>query len=426
MLLTNSTTTMRKALSVIAVLVLCVSCTVVSRYIKYGYADIDDYKIFPYTEINTGDNVFHFKQGNEEAIKKCVIQYAQWKKGDSLLMSLDDFLQKTSTVSFLVIRNDSILFEKYYRGYDRSHISTFFSTSKSVTSLLVGLAVDDGLIKSVHDPISKYIPELNGKAPEYQRLTIEDLLNMRSGLKFDESYSNPFSGMARMYYGTNQLGQLKRMKFAHEPGTVHDYQSASTALLGIAVEKAGGKELGKYLEEKIWIPLGMENRATWSLDDKRHRSTKAYCGLNATAIDLAKIGRLYLNGGQWNGKQIINPAWITATTTPDVENDGYQYQWYSEGVSITSKGSRYFPDSLSAQEAMEKAGKRYQRYKVWQDEQNNNQWRVTAYVDYFTLGIMHQVMYVNPDKKIIVVRLGENDDVSRGYPDFIFRLIEQL
>jgi CubicO group peptidase (beta-lactamase class C family) len=336
-------------------------------------------------------------------------------------VSLDEFLQKTSTVAFLVIRNDSVLFEKYYNGYNRSQIATVFSVSKSITSLLVGLAVDDGYIESVDDPVTKYIPELLDADPHFQKLTVEHLLNMRSGIKYDESYSNPFSAMAKLYYGNNQLGQIKKMKFAHEPGTVHSYQSVSTALLGIIVEKTTGKELGKYLEEKIGIPLGFENKATWSLDDKKHRSTKAYQGLNITAIDLAKIGRLYLNGGNWNGKQIIDSAWITKSTTPDVKNDGYQYQWQSGNIGY---GNNYYPDSVSAKNVADKL-KNQKYYKIWQDKRRNNQWGISIYLNAFcAIGINGQTLYVDPDKKIIIVRLGKSEDLN--YHPIIYNLVKNL
>ena len=270
------------------------SCTSIYREIRYGEPGIDAYKIFPSDTIKPEGVPFHFKEGNKAILNKPILNNDEVKRirtlHDSLPFTLDYFLNKTATTAFLVIRNDSILFEKYYRGYDRARISTIFSISKSITSLLVGMAVDDGSISSIQDPITKYIPELKGKDPKFDRLTLEDLLNMRAGLKFTESYLNPFGRMARHYYGGNQLGKIKKLEFESEPGKKFEYQSVSTALLGIAVENATGISLARYLQEKVWIPMGMENGASWSLDDKRHRVAKAYGGLNTTAIDLAKIG----------------------------------------------------------------------------------------------------------------------------------------
>jgi CubicO group peptidase (beta-lactamase class C family) len=242
---------------------------------------------------------------------------------------------------------------------------------------------------------------------------------MRSGLKFNETYSTPFSSMSRLYYGTNQLRQIKKLKFECEPGTKHKYQSISTAILGIVVENATGRKLGKYLEEKIWIPLGMENRATWSLDDKKQRSAKSFSGLNATAIDLAKIGRLYLNKGCWEGKQIISSQWIEKSTTPNMENDGYQYQWYNLSFMGNFNGQKYFPDSVSVADRMDNL--EFKDYQILQDRSNDNQWWADIYTsNFFALGIMKQVLYVNPEKNIIMVRLGKSDDFE--YPVFMYKM----
>ena len=321
----------KKPLFLVLISIFIQSCTSVYREIRYGEPGLDAYKIFPSDTVKPEGATFHFKEGNKAILNKPILNNEDVKRirnlHDSLPFTLDYFLKKTATTAFLVIRNDSILFERYYRGYDRAKIATVFSISKSITSLLVGLAVDDGSISSVQNPITKYIPALKGRDPKFDHLTLEDLLNMRAGLKFNESYFNPLGLMARHYYGRNQLGKIKKLKFETEPGMKFEYQSVSTALLGIAVENATGISLSRYLQEKVWIPLGMENMASWSLDDKRHRIAKAYGGLNTTAIDLAKIGRLYLRHGNWEGKQIVSDDWVKKSTIPNEQSNGYQYQW---------------------------------------------------------------------------------------------------
>jgi CubicO group peptidase (beta-lactamase class C family) len=381
----------------------------------YKYPDIDNYKQFPYTTVKHGDSTWLFEPGNPHIFDTLLVK-GDSRTRDSVYMPLDEFLKSTRTAAFVVIRNDSVLFENYYNGYERGQLMNVFSVSKSVTSLLIGLAVQDGYIKSVHDPVTNYIPELSGGDERFQRLTIEHLLNMRSGLKFNETYSSRLSKMAKLFYGKDQLGLIKKMKFAHEPGTVYEYQSVSTAILGIALEKATGKELGKYLEEKIWIPLGMEFDATWSLDDEKHRSAKAYQGLNITAIDLAKIGRLYLNGGKWNGKQIIHPEWIKKSITPNVNNDGYQYQWYSSAYWYNSEG-KFFPDTISAKEIVEKS-----EYKYYRFEKMKDQWRIIVYTDAFSaVGYLGQFLYVYPEKNLIMVRIGNMKDCGELFFDRLDR-----
>jgi len=384
------------------------SCTLVYRGIHYGDADIDDSKVFVNYELSKSSNPFSFKQADSTLFDRIIAS-----SKDTLVKRLKDTLTKTTTRAFLVIRNDTILFEHYYRGYKRSDISTFFSVSKSVTSLLVGIAVDEGYISSIDDPVTKYVKELNSADPKFQKLTIRDLLSMRSGLKFDENYSNPFKGMARLYYGTNQLGQIRRMKFECDPGTKHEYQSVSTALMGIVLEKATGMTLAHYFKEKVWSPLRMENSASWSLDDRRHRSTKAYCGLNATAIDLAKIGRLYLNHGRFDGRQIVSESWVQKTFTPDTANSGYQFQWYSiTDFVIDSLGHiMFFPDSLSALSF--KHSKLSNSYSLFSISNRSGRWYIERFTNqFFACGIMQQFLFIDPSKNLIIVRLGDNGDID--------------
>ena len=182
------------------------SCTLLYREVVYFQADITDHKIFPHDSIRMGEQIFRFNEDPQSDLTG--LQFEM--KKDSVV-NLNDILKETRTTAFLVIRNDSVLFENYYHGYDRSRISTFFSVSKSVTSLLVGIAIDEGYIKNANDPVTKYIPELKKRDPLFQKLTIKHLLDMRSGLHYNESYGSPFSHMARLYYATNQLGLLKTM-----------------------------------------------------------------------------------------------------------------------------------------------------------------------------------------------------------------------
>jgi CubicO group peptidase (beta-lactamase class C family) len=352
-----------KILILVIILSISLNSCHVGRAIIWFNANITDHKIFPYTEINTSDKAFQFYESPEAV--PFSLQLNQDQK-----VSLDSYLENsTTTTAFLVIQNDSILFENYYRDYQADDISNIFSASKSITSLLVGIAFDEGLIKSIDEPITNYISELNDAAPEFKKLTIKHLLNMQSGIKFKEAYLNPFAEVTKLYYGENLLKQISKLEFEYQPGEVHKYQSVSTAILGILVEKVSGKELGQYLEEKVWKPMSMEHRATWSVDDNKNRTAKAFCCLNTTARDLAKIGRLYLNSGNWNGVQIVSKSWIEASRTPNTDNDCYQYQWYSRNDNLQKDNSSFY-----------------------------------------ALGILGQYMFVNPENDLIIVRLGEKMD----------------
>jgi hypothetical protein len=209
------------------------------RYATLGSQYFRPQNISP-SEMIPSDSVFHFKKGNEKIFKGRTISLYSKGATDTIKMNFEDYLrEKTTITAFLVIRNDSIfLYEQYFRGYKRDSISKNLSVSKSITSLLTGIAVDEGYIESVHDPVTKYVPELKNKDSKFGRLTIEHLLNMRACFKFNEDNYFPRSKATRLYYGANHLGKVKRAKFKHEPGEVFEYQSLVTSLLGGVVEKA--------------------------------------------------------------------------------------------------------------------------------------------------------------------------------------------
>jgi CubicO group peptidase (beta-lactamase class C family) len=417
------------------------SCTVMYRGIRYGNADIDDYQVFDTYPLSQSENPFQFHVKNTKLVDTFNIKFNY--KGNTY-NQIDSLLNNTSTRSFLVIKNDSILYEKYFRGYKRSDISTVFSVSKSVTSLMVGIAVDDGYIQDIHDPVTKYIPELNSADPLFKKLTIKHLLDMRSGIKFKEAYGwNPFSLIARLYYGKNQLKLITKLKFEREPGTKYHYQSIATTILGIVIEKATNKNFAKYFEEKVWKPLEMENAANWNLDSKKYQSAKTFGGLSISAIDLAKIGRLYINEGRYKDKQIVSSKWISKTLTPNLENDGYQNQWYSFSASGSdTAGTHMFPDSITAYNVWkERYAEKYPFYDIYELRKSDMKkkfhdkywkydgdkyWRLSLYTkQFYALGIMSQLMLVDPEKETILIRLGDYSDYDI-YRSLLYRINRML
>lgn len=417
--------TLKYTVFFLVVIFLFASCTVLARYVKYGSEDIDDYRIFPTYPFQENTHKFYFD-----------------KYADNRLDTLQSLLEKTSTRAFIVIRNDSVLYEKYFRNYRKEDISTVFSVSKSVTSLLVGIALDEGHIKDVNEPVTNYIGELNNVNPDFKKLTIRHLLDMRTGIRFDENSRKIRNPMARLYYGKNQMDVIKKLKFEAEPGTKHEYQSISTAILGIVLERATGKNLAQYFEEKVWIPLGMENRGSWSLDTE-NGSAKAFGGLNISAIDLAKIGKLYVNKGKFGHRQIVSEKWIAESLTPNTSNDGYQNQWYSDFAAVRDEvGNRYFKDSTTVMDIWkEKYQKRYPVFSLyktspkgfrkeyvekymWPDE-DEYRWLMNIYTgQFYALGIFKQLLYIDPAKKIVIVRLGDNNDYE--YEKLMYEIAQRL
>jgi len=282
------------------------------------------------------------------------IDYAPYSRKKKKSYKLSEYLDtKTKTTAFLVIRNDSILFEEYYEGYDQNSLLPSWSIAKSFVGALTGIAIQEGYL-SQSDLVIKYFPELIKFDNNWSDLKVGHLLNMRSGISFDEEdYINPYSDIADLYMSKNVKKVLEKVRFKYKPGEVHYYSSLDTEILALVLEKAISRSLSNYLQEKLFIPLGMESKGTWAIDSKKSKNTKGFCCLNLTLRDYAKFASLYLKNGKWNNKQIIDSSWIKQSTTPNFENNCYQNQMYSHKSYKLKRDSlnnyNSYQDSLSAQ-----------------------------------------------------------------------------
>lgn len=351
---------------------LCLSGCKVGRFIWFNFADIKDYKIFPARSLHPAATPFHFYYPEVETA-------LQPMDDDSSALAFDDFLRQTQTVAFLVIRNDTLLYERYLDDYDEASIVPSFSMAKSVTSMLIGCAIADGFISSVHDPVTRYIPELRKNG--FDQVTIEHLLQMTSGLHFNEGYYNPLGHVATFYYGRRLREATLKLKLETEPGQRFAYASGNTQLLGLILDRVlQGETITEYLDRKIWQPLGMEYDASWSIDRKEGGLEKTFCCLNARARDFAKLGRLYLHQGNWEGKQLVPATWVQQSTQIDTAHGSeeyYQYQW----------------------------------------------WLPTPNGDFLARGILGQYIYVHPAKNLIIVRLGKK--VKANWPKRFVQLAKE-
>ncbi len=215
------------------------------------------------------------------------------------------YLESFQTTSFLVMRHDTILFERYFGEHDKNTVSNSFSTAKSVVSLLIAIAVDDGFIASIDEPVASYLSEFNNK--DMYGITIRDLLTMSSGLEWSESGANPFSDNAEAYYGTELRKLVLSKKPIRKPGEVFVYTSMSTQVLAYVLEAATKMPMEDYFEKRLWRRIGSENDAFWSKDTEEG-DLKAYCCMYLTTRDYARLGLLILNGGRYKNEQII-PRW---------------------------------------------------------------------------------------------------------------------
>ena len=288
--------------------------------------------MFEYVPVRRGPTVHHFDRDPREV--PGTYEY------NGRLKRVADFLDSTWTTGMVVIVDDTIVFEQYYRGNTAATRTISWSVAKSFVSALVGIAIDDGDIEGVQRPISDYLPTLEGSG--YDGVPIKDVLQMSSGIRFNEDYGDFWSDINRLgraiAFNTSLDTFVSSLRRERTPGTYHHYVSMDTQVLGMLLRQVTGATLASYLETRIWRPLGMESDASWLVDSQGVEL--AFGGLNAVLRDYARLGVLYLNDGRWAGKQIVPAAWIRASVTPDAahlqpgENPasnsllGYGYQWW--------------------------------------------------------------------------------------------------
>ncbi|WP_338732182.1 serine hydrolase domain-containing protein [Mangrovimonas cancribranchiae] len=240
-------------------------------------------------------------------------------------------LQQTNTnlgtIAYVIIKNDSVWFEKYYDGFDENSKSNSFSMAKSYVSAMLGKAIMEGHIESLDQPVCDFIPEFcEGKAA---KMTVGDLSSMSSGTNWDERYYSPFSITTRAYFDDDLTKVMTGLKVVNEPGQAFKYASGDTQMLAIVIERATGKNLYDYLTESFWKPMGSENQALWQLDSEDHDLVKAYCCIASNAKDFARMGKLYKDHGKWNGKQLLDSSFIARSITPRFkESPQYGYGWW--------------------------------------------------------------------------------------------------
>jgi CubicO group peptidase (beta-lactamase class C family) len=246
-----------------------------------------------------------------------------------------EFLADQETTGLVVLKDGRVVFERYWLGYDATTQAASWSVGKSFVSALVGIAVDDGAIASIEDDVVRYAPQLKGSA--YDGVRLKDVLQMSSGAKWNEDYSDPDADIHRWLRLLAEGGSLDAFAAscvrACDPGTVNLYNTTDTHVLGMVVRGATGRSLTEYLREKLWDPLGAEADAFWVVDATG--VGVAGGGLNATLRDFARLGLLYLNGGVWNGRRVVSEDWVKASVTPDaphlmpsLTNLGYGFQWW--------------------------------------------------------------------------------------------------
>lgn len=362
------------------------SPTYMYRIITNIDSSISDYKIFPNRVIDKGGVPYSYAYSLNNTLSKLPITYAH--DGHSKESTLSDLIEQTDTTSFIILQDDKIVYEQYANGYNKDSINTSFSMVKSIDSLLIGKAIEDGYIKSEDQSIAEYIDEFKGTPLEH--ITIRELLLMRSDIVYDEGLL--WFGDDSLTYWMPDLRKLAlshREQAQHYNGNFH-YNNYHPLLLGIILERSTGMSVSTYFEQQIWQKIGAQHEASWSLDSESSGFEKMESGLNFRSLDFIKIGSMMLHNGNWNGEEIINQDWIAKSTVSNFpinsndyvgsfledKNIGYQYMWYT------------LPDEAS---------------------ENN----------YFAWGKYGQVLYISPSRNIVILRTGKSDGDVDVWPELI-------
>lgn len=269
------------------------------KTLYYQFPDLDDYKHFRNRTLETsGPQPWPLAAA-----------YGHYQIPDSC----SAMLKAIQTTAFVIICNDSIVYEQYWEDGGSETLSNSFSMSKTLVATLIGFAIQDGYIKSLEQPVYELIPGFGKHGKDSIRIV--DVLTMSSGIEWKEGYSGLFGPLTRAYYGRNLERMVMKLKKEISPGKTYRYQSISTQILALALEKATGKTLSEYATEKLWQPLGAEHPAQWSLD-RRNGDEKSYCCLHATARDFARLGLFWLHYGNWKGRQLLSEDYLRSCFTP--------------------------------------------------------------------------------------------------------------
>ena len=325
------------------------------------------YELFPTSNLVTSKNPSSFESESLIDLPNSFVY-------ESRSVDVNEYLDRTDVSALLLLKDGKMRYENYWLTGGREVKWISMSVGKSFVSALIGIALDQGHIESIHDPVTIYMPQLKGSA--YDGVSIKDILQMSSGASWNEDYGDPNSDINRSVRIFALSGSLDEFAASltneNEPGTFNRYNSTDTQVLGMLLRETTGTSVTDFMQEMLWDPIGAEDDAYWLLDSENMEV--AYGGLNATARDYAKLGELYRLRGRMHKKQIIPEKWVDESVRPDAphlmpgENSmsdyplGYGYQWW-------------IPDESG---------------------------------DYMAIGVYNQFIYVSPKNNSVVVQLAAN------------------
>jgi len=372
----------------------------VARVVQHGQSDVNLYLDgLPLSTLEPAPSAFTFADAKDDAAARAVLE-AGFAVDD-----LEAFLAETGTQALIAIKDDTVIYEGYANGTLRESPVTSFSVAKSVVSALVGIAIDEGHIDDVDDPVTKYLPELGERDPAFADITVRHLLQMASGLDYQALRWWLLNGDDPLttYYPDQREISLENTNIVDPPGQYFLYNKYHPQLLGMILERATGVSVTEYTQSRLWDPLGMEFGGAWALDSEESGFEKMEAGLNASAIDFAKFGRLLLEQGSWEGRQVVSSEWVAESTglDPSIHDEDY----YSQGF-----GPWVYDD-----------GRGYYAY-MWYGKLRDGQ-----PPDIAAEGDRGQIIYVSPAHDVVIVRNGTDYGIPlEDWTNTFYRIAAEL
>ena len=381
---------------ILAFLILCIvtmslySPVFLGRVLTHWDSSVNDCNFFPERVARKSEQPYSYVKNVNPTLSGLTVNYGNKQK------MLSEFVESTDTTSFIIVQNDAIVYEQYANGYDENSTNTSFSMAKSIVSLLIGKAIEDGYIASVKEPIANYIEEFNNT--DIGKTTIEELLLMRSNIVYDEDKFLWFGDDTLTYWHDN----LRELALTHTEltdkynGKFH-YNNYHPLLLGIILERSTGASVTQFFEKEIWQKIGAEHDASWSLDSDKCGFEKMESGLNFRAVDFVKIGSMVLHGGYWNGTQIINHDWLKLSTMCEFPLDDKQY----ENSFLANKNIGY----------------KYMWYSTPFEQTG---------LDIIAWGKSDQILYISPANGTVILRTGKTDGGVKNWVETLQEIITAI
>jgi len=418
-----------------------------SRCLIRNVPQITDYRHFPNAIIRKGTTVRHFEDARSGWEDRIIT--TSWQ-GRAQEMRLSALLAQTGSTACIVMQRQRLLHESYFNGYTANSINTSFSVAKSMTAVLMGVALEEGAIGSIQDAVARYIPAFD--APGFRDITIAHLLQMCSGLEYREGVS-PWSDDARIYYGTNLRQQALKAKLVETPGSTYHYNNYNLLLLGMILEKTTGQPVPDYFREKLWQHIGAAADASWSMDSRSAGFAKMESGFNASAMDFLRFGALCLDNGLVNGRQVVPAAWMQESVSPPEQLVNAERKCELVNPLGLLPGTERRPDSVNPLQPLPDTERRsdslnppvqlpdtekyrsrlspplckwagsptgYYKYLWWG-------YRIDPHnFDYFALGAKGQFIYICPRKQAVIVRFGKRWGKIDWWPGVLKQIADSL